>query len=195
MRTQLFIALKIFFSMTLLTGVIYPLIVTGIAQGLLAKEANGSLVKKGNIVVGSELIGQAFDTVVYFNSRPSASAYSVMPSGASNLSITSEKLKQQVIERKSLFLKANHLAANANVPADMLFASGSGLDPNISMEAARLQINRIAQKRNLNVLQAKQLADLVEKSIEPRQWFILGEPRVNVLNLNLEMDKLLAKNK
>ena len=194
MRTQLFIALKIFFSMTLLTGVIYPLVVTGIAQGLFAKEANGSLIRKGNKVVGSELIGQAFDSTIYFNSRPSASGYSTMPSGASNLSVTSEKLKQQVIERKSLFLKANHLVDKTNVPADMLFASASGLDPHISVEAAILQVNRIAQKRNLNTIQTKQLTGLVEKSIESRQLFILGEPRVNVLVLNLEMDKLLGKN-
>jgi K+-transporting ATPase ATPase C chain len=194
MRTQLFIALKIFFSMTLLTGVIYPLVVTGIAQGLFAKEANGSLIRKGNVVIGSELIGQAFDSTIYFNSRPSASGYSTMPSGASNLSITSEKLKQQVIERKSLFLKANHLVDKTNVPSDMLFASASGLDPHISVEAAILQVNRIAQKRNLNTIQTKQLTGLVEKSIESRQLFILGEPRVNVLVLNLEMDKLLGKN-
>jgi len=194
MRTQLFIALKIFFSMTLLTGVIYPLVVTGIAQGLFAKEANGSLIRKGNKVVGSELIGQAFDSTIYFNSRPSASGYSTMPSGASNLSVTSEKLKQQVIERKSLFLKANHLVDKTNVPADMLFASASGLDPHISVEAARLQVNRIAQKRNLNTIQTKLLTGLVEKSIESRQLFILGEPRLNVLLLNLDLDKLLGKN-
>ncbi|MEI7676023.1 MAG: potassium-transporting ATPase subunit KdpC [Bacteroidales bacterium] len=194
MRTQLFIALKIFFSMTLLTGVIYPLVVTGIAQGLFAKEANGSLIRKGNNVVGSELIGQAFDSTIYFNSRPSASGYSTMPSGASNLSVTSEKLKQQVIERKSLFLKANHLVDKTNVPADMLFASASGLDPHISVEAARLQVNRIAQKRNLNTIQTKLLTGLVEKSIESRQLFILGEPRLNVLLLNLDLDKLLGKN-
>ncbi|MDD2798191.1 MAG: potassium-transporting ATPase subunit KdpC [Bacteroidales bacterium] len=195
MRTQFFIALKLFFSMTLLTGVIYPLVVTGIAQGFFAKEANGSLITKENVVIGSELIGQAFDTAIYFNSRPSASGYSSMPSGASNLSVTSEKLKRQIIERKSLFLMNNRLPQSVVVPSDMLFASGSGLDPHISVSAAKLQINRIATARHLTSDEGVQLTQCVDQMVESRQWFLLGEPRVNVLLLNLMIDNRFKSKK
>ena len=184
------IAIKIFLVFTILTGVIYPLLITGIAQVVFPYQANGSLILKDNKVIGSELIGQQFDSTIYFTSRPSAITYNPLPSGGSNYGLTNVKLKKQFVERKAQFIKFNQLDSNANIPSEMLFASASGLDPHISPEAAVLQINRIAKARNFSDVQKQKLKMLVEKSSEAPQLMCLGENRVNVLLLNIALDKL-----
>ena len=181
-------SLKIFLFFTVLTGIIYPLLVTGIAQLAFPAKANGSLIVRNEKVIGSELLGQSFDSTAYFSSRPSAIAYQTMPSGGSNLGRTSIKLKVQVEARKKQFLTFNDLGNNTFVPSEMLFASASGLDPHISPEAAMLQVNRIAGVRHLNAVQKQQLIQLIEKQTEKPQFFCLGESRVNVLLLNLSLD-------
>ena len=184
------IALKIFLLFTVLTGIVYPLLVTGIAQVVFPHQANGSLILKDNKLIGSELIGQKFDSTIYFSSRPSAIENNPLPSGGSNYGLTSAKLKAQVAERKNKFIKFNQLDKNVEVPSDMLFASASGLDPHISPEAAQLQINRIATARHFSTVQKEKLKTLVDEMTEAPQLTFLGESRVNVLLLNIALDKL-----
>lgn len=184
------IAIKIFLVFTILTGIIYPLLVTGIAQVVFPRQANGSLILKDNKVIGSELIGQKFDSPIYFSSRPSANEYNPLPSGGSNYGLTSAKLKALVAKRKNKFSALNGLGKNAEIPSEMLFASASGLDPHISPEAAGLQINRIATARHFSNTQKEQLKTLVESASEAPQLGCLGESRVNVLLLNIALDKL-----
>jgi K+-transporting ATPase ATPase C chain len=194
MKKQILIALKIFILFTVLLGVIYPLVITGIAQLAFPTKANGSLIVVDNKVVGSKLIGQNFSSDMYFTSRPSAIDYNPIPSGGSNLGLTSEKLKQQVTDRKSQFLKSNRLAENVSVPSEMLFASASGLDPHISPRAAKLQVERIAEARKFDNVQKQQLLQSIKELTEVPQFSILGESRINVLLLNLQLDKLTNKN-
>ena len=194
MKTQLIIAIKIFAVFTLLCGVIYPLLITGIAQTVFQKKANGSLIVVDNKIVGSELIGQKFDSASYFQSRPSAVDYNPLPSGGSNLGPSSEKLKAQALEREAQFRKVNELPESEKVPSEMLFASASGLDPHISPKAALLQVERIASVRSLNTEQKEQLVKLVGDLTEKPQFSLLGESRVNVLKLNLALDHLNMPN-
>lgn len=184
------ISLKIFLLFTVLTGIIYPLFVTGFAQLLFPSKANGSLIIKDNKIIGSELIGQQFDSTIYFTSRPSAISYNPLPSGGSNYGLTNSKLKQQVDERKQHFIEFNQLDSLTQIPAEMLFASASGLDPHISKQSALLQVNRIANARNFGIAQKQQLIACVNSLTEKPQILVLGEERVNVLLLNLELDKL-----
>jgi K+-transporting ATPase ATPase C chain len=186
----LIISLKIFLFFTVVTGIIYPLLVTGIAQVAFPAKANGSMVIKDNKTIGSELIGQQFDSVIYFTSRPSAISYNPLPSGGSNLGLTSSKLKNLVTERKLQFISYNNLDSLTEVPSEMLFASASGLDPHISPKAALLQINRIAKARNFSSNQTKALDQLVKKSVEQPQFLFFGEKRINVLALNMELDNM-----
>jgi K+-transporting ATPase KdpC subunit len=187
MRTQIRPAFMTLLFLTLVTGMIYPLSVTGIAQLAFPFQANGSLVKVDGQVVGSALIGQALNTPRYFWPRPSAIGYNPMPSSGSNLSPTSQALLEQVQQRDQELHLLYNLPADVSLPADLLFASGSGLDPHISPAAARLQIPRVAQERELST---EQVAALVEEYIEPAQFGFFGEPRVNVLLLNLALDAL-----
>ena len=184
------IALKIFLVFTILTGIVYPLLVMGIAQVVFPHQANGSLILKDNKIIGSELIGQQSDSTIYFTSRPSAIGNNPLPSGGSNYGLTSKKLKDQFVERKNRFIAFNQLDKNAEVPSEMLFASASGLDPHISPEAALLQINRIAKARYFNNTQKQRLKALVAEMTEAPQLGCLGESRVNVLLLNIALDKL-----
>ena len=184
------IALKIFLVFTILTGVIYPLLVTGIAQVVFPHQANGSLIVKDNKIIGSELIGQQSDSIIYFTSRPSAIGNNPLPSGGSNYGLTNKKLKDQFTERKNKFIAFNHLDKDVEVPSEMLFASASGLDPHISPEAAQLQISRIAKARNFGLIQKQELITLVDKMSEAPQLACLGESRVNVLLLNIALDKI-----
>ena len=186
----LIISLKIFLFFTVLTGVIYPLFVTGIAQLVFPAKANGSLIVKNNQVIGSELIGQQFDSAIYFSSRPSAVAYNPLPSGASNYGLTNDKLKNLVAERRRNFNTFNQLDSLTEIPSEMLFASASGLDPHISPEAALLQVNRIASARNFNADQKQKLIECVKENAEAPQFFFLGESRINVLILNLKLDEM-----
>jgi len=187
---QLRPALVILGLLTLLTGVAYPLAVTAAAQAIFPAQANGSLVRVGGQVVGSALIGQANADPRYFWPRPSAIDYNPLPSGGSNQGPTSAALQQAVAARAAQLRAAHHLPASTPLPADLLFASGSGLDPDISPEAARLQIDRVAQARQFTPAQRDALAALVERSVEPPQLGLLGQPRVNVLLLNLALDGL-----
>jgi potassium-transporting ATPase KdpC subunit len=190
---SLIISIKIFLLLTVLTGVIYPLVITGFAQAFFPTKANGSFIISDNHIVGSKLIGQQFDSNIYFASRPSATAYNPIPSGGSNFCLTNSKLYRTVEERKKYFLAFNSLDSLQVLPSEMLFASASGLDPHISPAAAYLQVDRIAKARNFDELQKKQLTALVKSMIEHPQLGLLGESRINVLMLNLRTDSLISR--
>lgn len=174
--------------MSLLTGAVYPMMVTGLAQAILPAQAGGSLIARGGGVVGSELIGQRFDRPEWFWGRPSATAerpYDAAASGGSNLGPTNPALVQAVNERIAA-LRAVDPQAGAQVPVDLVTASASGLDPHISPEAAFYQAGRVARARGIAL---DQVADLVREHVEDRQWLVLGQPRVNVLKLNLDLER------
>lgn len=179
-------AFRMFVFMTLLTGLIYPLLVTGVSHTFFSHFAKGSFVEKNNSLVGSELIGQKFEADKYFWPRPSAIHYNPLPSGGSNLSLASQDLKKR-IDESSIKLQEKNSAEDQVIPQDILFSSGSGLDPHISPSAAYYQIERISKSRNL---ESTAVRKLVKDLTEHRQFGILGEPRVNVLKLNLALDAL-----
>ncbi|MFN8134514.1 MAG: potassium-transporting ATPase subunit KdpC [Bacteroidales bacterium] len=189
MKTLL-ISIKAFLFFTVLTGFVYPLMVTGIAQFAFPAKANGSLLIKDNKIIGSALIGQQFNTDRYFTPRPSVVSYNPLPSGGSNFGLTNAKLKQQIDQRKEQFTRFNQLDSNAVIPAEMLFASASGLDPHISKQAALLQVNRIVKARRFNTVEQQQLIACINRLTESPQMLVLGQERVNVLLLNLELDKI-----
>jgi len=167
---------------------IYPLTVFAIAQLAFSDNANGSLIKdRQDIVRGSQLLGQNFSGATYFHARPSAagSGYDAAQSGGSNLGPTSKTLRDTIRERIAAFRRENGLSVTAAVPADAVTASGSGLDPHISPESARLQVARVAAARGLA---PAAVAAQVERAVEPPQLGFLGEARVNVLRLNLALD-------
>jgi len=186
----LIISLKIFLFFTVLTGFIYPLLVTGIVQLTFPAKANGSLISRDHKIVGSELIGQHFDSAIYFSSRPSATTYNPLPSGGSNFGLTNEKLKHSVDSIKVQFIIFNQLDPNSTIPSEMLFASASGLDPHISQKAALLQVDRIARARNFDFDNKQKIIQCVKSMSEAPQFLCLGEERINVLLLNLEIDKI-----
>jgi K+-transporting ATPase ATPase C chain len=190
MKTQTIIALKFLVVMTVLTGIIYPLVMTGIAQAGFHSKSNGSLILKDGKIIGSDLIGQKFDSTIYFWSRPSATGYNPIPSSGSNYGPTSDTLRKQVNARRMSFASANSLTDELSVPKEMIFASGSGLDPHISPEAALLQVDRIVKARNLDNNQKVKLINRINELTEMPQYLFLGEKRINVLNLNLELDKI-----
>jgi len=184
------ISLKIFLFFTILTGIVYPLLITGIAQVAFPQKANGSLIVEGDKTIGSELIGQQFDSIIYFMGRPSATSYNPLPSGGSNYGLTNDKLKNIVEERKQHFISFNQLDSLTEVPSEMLFASASGLDPHISPKAALLQVERIAKVRGFDSDQKQKLIQKVKELTDSPQFLVLGEERVNVLLLNLEVDRM-----
>jgi K+-transporting ATPase ATPase C chain len=187
MLSQLRPAILVLVLLTVVTGVVYPLVVTGIAQAIFPFQAQGSLVVKEGKVVGSALIGQPFDDPKYFWSRPSATspfADNAGSSSGSNLSPTNPDLIKAVQGRVDA-LRAADPGNTAPVPVDLVTASGSGLDPHISPAAALYQVSRVARARKLDPEAVRQL---VERHIEARLLGLLGEPRVNVLALNLAMD-------
>ncbi len=180
---------------TILCGLAYPAAMTLIAQLAFPEQANGSLVRREGKIIGSSLLAQQFTGSNYFWPRPSACSYGtgaagLVPSGASNLGPTSGQLQTNVQNNTAAFLSANNLPTNTPVPADMVFASASGLDPHISPEAAHLQIARVAAARGLSL---DKVSVLVDKFKEGSQWGFLGEPRVNVLLLNLALDEMDPK--
>ncbi len=180
---------------TLICGIAYPVVMTLLAQVAFPSQANGSLVLRDGKVIGSALLAQQFTGSNYFWPRPSSCTYGtggagLVPSGASNLGPTSGQLQTNVQNNAAAFITGNNLPTNTQVPADIVFASGSGLDPHISPQAARLQIARVAAARSLS---PDKITALVDKFTEDSQWGFLGEPRVNVLLLNLALDELAPK--
>ena len=153
-------------------------------------KANGSLLMKNGKIIGSELIGQNFDSTIYFWSRPSAIGYNPIPSGASNYGPTSDTLKKLVNVRRANFASKNSLSDINSIPLEMIFASGSGLDPHISPEAALLQIKRVTSARKMNEQQKTKVEQLINSLTEEAQFSVFGERRINVLLLNLGLDKL-----
>jgi K+-transporting ATPase ATPase C chain len=190
MKTQSIIAVKFLLVMTTLTGIIYPVFITGIAQLIFPHKANGSLIAKNGKIIGSELIGQKFDSSIYFWSRPSAVDYNPIPSGASNFGPISGKLKKLVHYNRIAFAAANGIVDTITVPPEMLYASASGLDPHISTGAAIMQIDRVARSRNFNNDQEQKLVQLIKMLTEPPQFRCLGEKRINILLLNLKLDEI-----
>ncbi len=179
-------SLRLTLAFTVLTGLAYPLLVTGIAKAFFRDQANGSLVSRNGRTVGSALLSQKFEGQRFFWPRPSASDFGAVPSGASNLGPTSQILQSNVLARVQAFRGAHAMSGSASVPADMVFQSGSGLDPHISPLSAELQIHRIAGARKTS---DSALAALVARFTEPPQFGFLGEFRVNVLLLNLALDQ------
>jgi potassium-transporting ATPase KdpC subunit len=180
------IALRSLFSLICLTGVIYPLLITGLSQLTGAQAAQGSLLKRGNTAVGSVWLAQDFKSQAYFWPRPSASDYATVASAASNQGPTNKELQHTILERKRALLKAHHLPEGTPVPAELLMASGSGLDPHLSPEAISFQLKRVSLARQTS---QQTLQALINTLVEPPQFGVLGAPRINVLKLNLALDQ------
>jgi K+-transporting ATPase ATPase C chain len=187
MRRQLAPALLVFLALTVLTGVAFPLAVTGVAQVAFPGRADGSLIEQDGRVVGSRLIGQQFAGARYFHPRPSAAGegYDAMASSASNLGPTNPELIDEVRTRTAAYRRENELRPGQPVPIDAVTASGSGLDPHISVANARLQAARVARARGQEL---NDVLALIEEHTDGRSLGFLGEPGVNVLELNLALD-------
>ena len=187
MNSTLRPALVLFVLLSAVTGVIYPLVVTGIGQAVFPQAAAGSLVERDGKIVGSRLIGQAFSDPKYFWGRPSATAptpYNAAASGGSNLGPLNPAL-QEAVKSRIAALQAADPANTRTVPVDLVTASGSGLDPHISPAAASYQLERVARQRGID---PAAIGALLAAHTEAPQWGIFGEPRVNVLALNLALD-------
>jgi K+-transporting ATPase ATPase C chain len=185
MKKNLITAVLMTIATTVLLGILYPLLVTGLAQLIFPKQANGELIRRDGVVVGSRLIGQPFSGPGYFHSRPStagAAGYDATASGGSNLGPTNAQLIARVNGDVARLQAEN---PGVPVPVDLVTTSGSGLDPDISPAAAEFQIHRVAADRKVS---EAEIAVLVHDNSENRQWGFLGEPRVNVLELNLALD-------
>jgi K+-transporting ATPase ATPase C chain len=181
---------RMFLWMTCLTGIIYPLFITAIAQLTMKQKANGNFISSKEKVMGATLIAQKFESDKYFWARPSSIDYNPLPSGGSNLSPTSIALKQAVKERQDKILKVHHVDKD-KIPSELLFASGSGLDPHINISTAYFQIERISKSRGI---ESKNIKDLVDKMTTQPFLGFLGESYVNVLLLNQALDELSNKN-
>lgn len=185
MKKNLITAILMTLATTILLGIIYPLVVTGLAQMIFPKQANGQLIQKDGEVIGSSIIAQGFSSPGYFHPRPSfaGNGYDPTSTNGSQLGPTNQKLVDRV---KGDVATAQAESANTLVPIDLVTGSGSGLDPHITPAGAEFQLARVAKERGINV---DQLRALVQKHTEDRQFGFLGEARVNVLELNLELDE------
>jgi potassium-transporting ATPase KdpC subunit len=188
MRRNITIAVLYTVITTVIFGLVYPFVVTGLAQLMFHEKANGQLIRRNGQLVGSRIIGQAFTAPQYFHSRPSAAGngYDAANSGGSNYAPTNKKLIDRVAGDVAA-LQPEH--PGSDVPVDLVTASGSGLDPDITPAAAEFQVSRIAEQRHLS---EDVVRKLVSEHTEGRQLGFLGEPRVNVLLLNLDLDQLAA---
>lgn len=182
---QIYPAFALTVVLTVLLGVIYPLAVTGLAQVIFPRQAAGSLIEKDGKIIGSSLIGQTFSGPGYFHSRPSGAGngYDAGASSGTNLGPTSQKLFETNVKSAADALREEN--PNTSIPVDLVTASASGLDPHITPAAAEFQVPRIAKERGMN---AEEVRKLVREHTEGRQFGLLGEPRVNVLELNLKLD-------
>jgi K+-transporting ATPase ATPase C chain len=185
-------AIVVFVAISVLTGLVYPFAITGISQGVFHRQATGSIVERGGTPVGSSLVGQAFGDPKYFHGRPSAAGtdgYDASASSGSNLGPTSKALADRVASDVARVRAENGLASDARIPVDAVTASASGLDPHISPAYAALQVSRVARTRGVpeSVVRA-----LVDRFTDGSTFGILGEPRVNVLLLNLALDEQLG---
>ena len=187
-------SIKFFVFFTLLLGIIYPLTIYFTGQIFFPENANGNLCFKNGKVIGSYLLGQKFTSNKYFWSRPSAIDYNPYPSGGSNFSQTSDSLLKLFTKREKIFIEKNKLPKSIQVPTEMLFSSASGVDPDISEESAMMQAKRVIIARNFNKLQSEKLIKLISRLSKPAQFGILGNRVVNVLMLNINLDKLNKKN-
>lgn len=178
-------AVRLLLFFTVLCGLIYPAVMTGVSQFFFSRQAHGSLIEKNGQTVGSELIGQNFEKPENFWGRPSAVGYNPQPSGGSNLAPTSADLKKMVDERRTKLIQVH--GSDQEPPQDLLFASASGLDPHISPAAAFYQVHRVATARHQEDAAVRRL---VEGAVEPAQWGIFGEPRVNVVLLNMALNNM-----
>ena len=183
MKKNLVTAILMTIATTILLGIIYPLVVTGIAQVVFPKKANGQLIEANGKIIGSRIIAQAFTAPGYFHPRPSAVGYDPTNSNGSQWGPTNQKLIDRV---KGDVASATAENPGTPVPIDLVTASASGLDPEITPAGAAFQVSRVAKTRRVN---EAQLRELVSKHTENRQWGFLGEPRVNVLELNLDLDQ------
>ncbi|MCX5681503.1 MAG: potassium-transporting ATPase subunit KdpC [Candidatus Omnitrophica bacterium] len=190
MIKEFFRSLRILLILSIIIGVVYPFFITGLAQFFFPFQANGSIIKREGKAIGSALIGQQFTGSGYFNGRPSAVDYNAASSGASNWGPTNKKLMDAVKERVTSLYRENPMETMKTIPADLVLASASGLDPHISPEAAMFQTGRISAARKIP---KTQVIELIRKQQERPQFGFLGVTRVNVLNLNLALDALEKK--
>jgi len=189
MKKQLLTAIWMTLATTILLGIIYPLVVTGLAQVLFHDKANGQLISRNGAIIGSRIIGQAFTGAKYFHSRPSVAGngYDAANSGGTNLAPTNQKLIDRVKNDAATLQNEN---PNEPVPVDLLTTSASGLDPDITPAAAEFQVPRVAHERGLSETAVR---ELVNQNTRGRDLGLLGEPRVNVLELNLALDAAPAR--
>ena len=190
MKKEIVRSLRVLLTLTIVTGFLYPILIAVIARVVFPKRAEGSLLERDGVTVGSSLLAQKFESDRYFWPRPSAVDYNPLPSGATNFGPTSDTLRRVVEFRRAAFISRNQLGLTVIVPNDMLFSSGSGLDPEISPESAFLQVDRVARARHFDERQKSALRELVVRSVRSPQFRILGMARVNVLSLNLAIDAL-----
>lgn len=190
MKTTILPAFRMLFVLTILTGVLYPVAMTLFSNVVFPYQSKGSIVEKNGTMIGSELIGQGFASDKYFNSRPSAIGYNPAPSCGTNWGPTDKRMQDSAKARVVQFTLQNNLPKGTIVPKEMLFASASGVDPDISPIAAQLQIGRIAKARGFNDAQKTSLKNLVDKFTQEPQLQLFGDPRVNVLKLNIALDQL-----
>jgi potassium-transporting ATPase KdpC subunit len=184
--------LRLLILMTLLTGLLYPLFVTGVAQLIMPQKAQGSLIQGKGGVIGSALVGQQFIAERYFWSRPSAVDYQTVPSGGSNLGPTSPVLRTQVEKRKAFLLQAHPTSSEGGIPPDLLFTSASGIDPHISVQAAYFQVERIAKTRGFTADIQQKLLAFIDQQAKP-SWPFFKKQYVNVLLLNCALDELFTE--
>ena len=183
-------ALILFIAFAFITGLAYPLLITGIVQTAIPEKAGGSLIVVNDRIVGSELIGQNFASPGYFQGRPSAVGYAANGSGASNLGPASARLMDQVSQRVDYLRRSNNLSQNVHVPGELALASASGLDPHISIQGALIQVSRIAEVRRLP---ESVVRNLVYSHAEPAIFGLFGTEKVNVLRLNLALDEEMRR--